>query len=106
MTDLNLAPTRIVHTRVPKTSDIEIHVSTLETAHGEFTDIREFVVSLEQYGRGITFPAELTGRVLGDFLAQSPDLIEAFRAGWESANERGEDGHRVEAGFRALGGLT
>lgn len=51
---------RTVHSRVPKTDDVEIHVSTLDTEHGQYTDIREFVVSLEQYGRGITFPARLT----------------------------------------------
>lgn len=51
---------RTVHSTVPKTDDIEIHVSTLDTENGQYTDIREFVVSLEQYGRGITFPARLT----------------------------------------------
>lgn len=54
---------RTVHTRVPKTSDIEIHVSTLNTPQGAFTEIREYVKSLDQYGRGVTFPAELTPAV-------------------------------------------
>lgn len=49
---------RTVHARVPKISDIEIHVSGIETSSGKFVDIREFVVSLEQYGRGLTFPLE------------------------------------------------
>lgn len=58
------AITRTVHTKVPKTTDIEIHVSTLETEAGNYTDIREYVVSLDQYGRGITFPARLTDQVM------------------------------------------
>lgn len=49
--------TRTVLTKVPKASDIEIHVSTVATEYGEFTEVREYVVSLDQYGRGITFPA-------------------------------------------------
>lgn len=63
---------RTVHSRVPKTDDIEIHVSTLDTENGQYTDIREFVVSLEQYGRGITFPARLTEEV-------QRGLYEAFK---------------------------
>lgn len=48
---------RTVHSRVAKTSDIEIHVSTLVTDSGNFTEIREFIKSLDQYGRGLTFPS-------------------------------------------------
>jgi len=51
---------RTVHARVSKTDDIEIHVSTLETETGQYADIREFIISLQQYGRGITFPARFT----------------------------------------------
>lgn len=59
-----MAYTRTVHTVTPKTSDIEVHVSTLEVESGDkYTDIREYVVSLGQYGRGITFPAGLTGGI-------------------------------------------
>jgi hypothetical protein len=48
---------RTVHSRVAKTSDIEIHVSTLVTDSGTYTEIREYIKSLDQYGRGLTFPA-------------------------------------------------
>lgn len=67
MTETITSPSRTVHSRAAKTSDIEIHVSTLETSAGKFVDIREYVVSLEQYGRGITFPAtdELVASVSG-----------------------------------------
>jgi hypothetical protein len=47
---------RTVHSRVEKTSDVEIHVATLVTDSGRFTEIREYIKSLDQYGRGITFP--------------------------------------------------
>lgn len=47
---------RSVHVKVPTATDIEIHVSQMETEWGTFGDIREYVVSLDQYGRGITFP--------------------------------------------------
>lgn len=47
---------REVVARVVKTTDIEVHVTRLSTELGEYTEIREYVVSLEQYGRGITFP--------------------------------------------------
>lgn len=54
---------RTVHKTVPKTSDIEIHISTLATEFGDFVDVREYVVSLEQYGRGITIPAKIADAV-------------------------------------------
>lgn len=55
---------RTVHTRVPKATDIEIHTSTLVTESGTFVDIREYVVSLESYGRGITMPIDAAERVM------------------------------------------
>ena len=62
---------RTVHSRVEKTSDIEIHVSTLVTDNGTFTEIREYVVSLDRYGRGLTFPA--TQRILDSVLSGLED---------------------------------
>ena len=52
-----MAEQRTVHSRVKKRDDIEIHVSTIATEHGTYLDIREYVVSLGQYGRGLTAPA-------------------------------------------------
>jgi hypothetical protein len=63
-----MATERTVHSRTKKTSDIEIHVSTLATDSGEFTEIREFIVSLDQYGRGITFPTDLGDDIEGGLL--------------------------------------
>lgn len=67
--------TRTVHVRVSKTSDIEIHVSQIDTAWGQYTDIREYVVSLEQYGRGVTFPSNLAEPVMAglEFFLGAPD---------------------------------
>lgn len=60
-----MAYTRTVHAVTPKANDIEIHVSTLEVDNGDrYTDIREYVVSLQQYGRGITFPQNKTAPVI------------------------------------------
>lgn len=47
---------RIVHSRAAKTADIEVHVSTVTSDSGTFGEVREYVVSLQQYGRGTTFP--------------------------------------------------
>lgn len=57
--------TRTVHTVTPKATDVEIHVSTITVENGDrYTEIREYVVSLQQYGRGITFPEAGTEGVL------------------------------------------
>lgn len=70
-----MAQERVVHTRAKKTDDIEIHVSSLDTEYGLFTDIREFIVSLNQYGRGLTFPAR-------------SDLLDTVLNGLEDATTR------------------
>lgn len=54
---------REVLSRAVKTQDLEVHVSTVRTEHGVFTDIREYVPSLEAYGRGVIFPAALTKEI-------------------------------------------
>lgn len=48
-----------------------IHVSRLETDDsGVYVDIREYIPSLEQYGRGITFP-ERFAKTVDDGLFQA-----------------------------------
>lgn len=66
MSEPAVAQERVVHQRIPQVYDRELHVSTLFTPYGSFTDIREYVVSLDQYGRGVTF---------------QPQHIETVRAG-------------------------
>lgn len=60
---------RTVLVAVSKTSDIDIHVSSIDVDGVPYTDIREYIVSLDRYGRGITFPgafnAEIAAGVLG-----------------------------------------
>jgi len=55
---LDDAAKRTVVSQISKTSDIEVRLSYLETAAGTFVDIREYVVSLDRYGRGVTMTEE------------------------------------------------
>lgn len=56
---------RTVHARVPYVSDKEMHVSTVQSPEdGLFVDMREFIPSLDAYGRGVTFPLGLLDEVL------------------------------------------
>lgn len=55
---------RNVITVVSKDTDLEMHVSTLHTDRGKFIDVREFVPSLAQYGRGVTYPERFNEDVL------------------------------------------
>lgn len=60
-----MAYTRTVSATINKARDVEIHVSNIAVdTYGVFTEIREFIPSLNQYGRGVTFPAELTEEVI------------------------------------------
>ena len=36
--------------------DLEIHVTVHQTEAGDFVDLRQYVPSLERYGRGMTWP--------------------------------------------------
>lgn len=50
---------RTVHSRAAVANDKEIHVSTVIAPNGgAYTEIREYIVSLDQYSRGVTFPEE------------------------------------------------
>lgn len=56
---------RVVHARVPYVTDKEVHVSTVQSPQdGKFVDVREYIPSLEEYGRGITVPLRLLHEVL------------------------------------------
>lgn len=52
-------PQRKVYKKIQVRSDIEIHVYRRRVDNVDFYDVREFVVSLDQYGRGITFPGDV-----------------------------------------------
>jgi hypothetical protein len=49
---------RKIYQRIPSRPDIEIHVYS-RTVEGQiYFDVREYVISKDEYGRGITFRAE------------------------------------------------
>lgn len=51
---------RKVHARIAYVHDKEIHVSTVQSPQdGMFIDCREYIPSLEAYGRGLTLPIGL-----------------------------------------------
>lgn len=51
---------RKVHARIAYVHDKEIHVSTVQSPQdGMFIDCREYIPSLEAYGRGLTLPLGL-----------------------------------------------
>lgn len=47
---------RKVHTRTPIAEDLELHTSTIRAAGQTFFEVRQFIPSLKQYGRGVTVP--------------------------------------------------
>lgn len=64
MTDTPGNPiTREVILRVPRKYDIEIHVSKVTIDEVEYADVREYVISLAQYGRGIVLPVSALGSI-------------------------------------------
>lgn len=64
---------RTVHTSVPKAADVEIHVSEIDSGeHGNYVEIREYIPSIEQYGRGLTFPWDADN--LDDVIAALKDI--------------------------------
>jgi hypothetical protein len=69
---------RRVHARIPYVSDKEIHVSTV-TSPDELllVDAREYIPSLDAYGRGLTFPMPL----LNHFMEGLEDIWHAHGAG-------------------------
>lgn len=50
--------------KIKKFEDVEIHVSEVQSQGQVFAEIREFIPSLGQYGKGITFPVALLNEVL------------------------------------------
>lgn len=64
---------RTVLARIPYVSDKEIHVCMVTSPEdGEFFESREYIPSLDRYGRGITFP---------------PAMVEPYLVGVQAAAE-------------------
>lgn len=55
---------RRVIARIEEDRDLEVHVSVLTTEGHDYVEIREYVPSLKQYGRGITVPVRLVQPIL------------------------------------------
>lgn len=61
---------------VEVTDDLQIHVTIEHTPSGAFLDIRQYVPSLDRYGRGITIPE----RILDEISEAVTDVAEQLRA--------------------------
>ncbi|MDX3260679.1 hypothetical protein PV336_15780 [Streptomyces sp. MI02-2A] len=69
---------RKVYARIPYLPDKEVHVSVVEAREdGKFVDAREYIPSLDAYGRGLTFPMSL----LSHFMDGLEDIWEGHGAG-------------------------
>lgn len=55
---------RKVHTKTPIAEDLEVHTSTVRAGGQTFFEVRQYIPSLKQYGRGVTLPHE--DRVFAD----------------------------------------
>jgi hypothetical protein len=55
---------RTVVGRIPKFDDVEIHVSEVVSHDRRFAEFREYIPSLDAYGKGLTFPIEMLNEVL------------------------------------------
>jgi len=55
---------REVVAKIPKFEDIEVHASKVTAEGKEFFELREFIVSLGEYGKGLTLPISMLNGVL------------------------------------------
>lgn len=68
---------RKVHTKTPIADDLELHTSTVRSAGQTFFEVRQYIPSLKQYGRGVTMPHDdkvFTDLNVGVARAQSEKL--------------------------------
>ena len=49
--------TSVVLARIPKAQDLEVHVRRLNIDGVEVIELRDYIVSLKEYGRGYWVPA-------------------------------------------------
>ena len=68
---------RKVHTKTTVADDLELHVSTIRVAGTSLLEVRNYIPSLKQYGRGITVPA-------------TEDVFNAVRNGLNKAESDGQ----------------
>lgn len=64
---------RTVASRISKFDDVEVHVSKVVAQGQTYVEIREFVPSLGQYGKGVTLPMSLL-----DTLSSGLEMVSAL----------------------------
>jgi hypothetical protein len=52
------------HAHIPKAFDLQLSVRTLRVEGTEYVDIRDFVPSTKEHGRGVLFERRLLGEVI------------------------------------------
>lgn len=67
MPNLNDLQRRVIGTH-HKISDIEVHVSEVTFDGHRYGEVREYVVSLQEYGRGILIPQDMLGSLVDDLV--------------------------------------
>jgi hypothetical protein len=53
-----------VYSKIPKGPDMELHIKVTRADGQELVNVRDFITSLKQYGRGVLFDAALLPRVI------------------------------------------
>lgn len=53
-----------VHAHIPKAFDLQLIVRTLRVEGTEYVDIRDFVPSTKEHGKGVIFERRLLGEVV------------------------------------------
>lgn len=67
--------------------DSEIHTSVLTIDGKEFIDFRQYIPSLSQYSRGVTFPVRLMPEAVNGLLALA-DHYDGKGESWQPEGER------------------
>lgn len=57
-----------VYGRLNKEPDVQLHIKVTKADGLELVDLRDFIVSLKQYGRGILFESRLLPQVIEELV--------------------------------------
>lgn len=60
--------------KIPKARDLELHVRVAKIDGLELVDLRDYIPSLKQYGRGVQFEGASLGRVIEELRALHPHV--------------------------------
>lgn len=60
---------RKVHKKIDVAPDLEVHVSTVRVATQTLTEIRNYIPSTKEYGRGVTFPSRVMDEISHGLIA-------------------------------------